>query len=67
VEDVDAVHQRAVQAGGTSVRKPADQFYGDRTGGVMDPSGNYWGIATHIEDVSHEEMVKRAAAMFGKQ
>ena len=67
VEDVDAVHQRAVQAGGTSVRKPADQFYGDRTGGVMDPCGNYWGIGTHIEDVSHEEMEKRFAAMAAQQ
>jgi uncharacterized glyoxalase superfamily protein PhnB len=67
VEDVDAVYQRAIQAGGTSVSEPADQFYGDRTGGVIDPSGNYWGIATHVEDVSHEEMAKRAAAMFGKK
>jgi uncharacterized glyoxalase superfamily protein PhnB len=66
VEDVDAVYQRAIQAGGTSVREPADQFYGDRTGGVIDPGGNYWGIGTHIEDVSHEEMAKRFAAMAGK-
>jgi PhnB protein len=66
VEDVDAVYQRAIQAGGTSVREPSDQFYGDRTGGVIDPSGNYWGIATHVEDVSHEEMAKRFAAMMGK-
>jgi len=68
VEDVDAVYQRAIQAGGTSVSEPSDQFYGDRTGGVIDPSGNYWGIATHVEDVSHEEMAKRFAAMMaGKQ
>ena len=66
VEDVDAVYQRAIQAGGTSVREPSDQFYGDRTGGVTDPCGNYWGIATHVEDVSHEEMAKRFAAMMGK-
>jgi len=66
VEDVDAVYQRAIQAGGASVREPADQFYGDRTGGVIDPCGNYWGIGTHIEDVSHEEMAKRFAAMAGK-
>jgi uncharacterized glyoxalase superfamily protein PhnB len=66
VEDVDAVYQRAIQAGGTSVSEPSDQFYGDRTGGVIDPSGNYWGIATHVEDVSHEEMAKRFAAMMGK-
>jgi uncharacterized glyoxalase superfamily protein PhnB len=66
VEDVDAVYQHAIQAGGTSVSEPSDQFYGDRTGGVIDPSGNYWGIATHVEDVSHEEMAKRFAAMMGK-
>ena len=66
VEDVDAVYQRAIQAGGTSVGEPKDQFYGDRTGGVIDPCGNYWGIGTHIEDVSHEEMAKRFAAMAGK-
>jgi len=67
VEDVDAVYQRAIQAGGTSVGEPKDQFYGDRTGGVLDPCGNYWGIATHVEDVSHEEMAQRFAAMAGKQ
>ena len=67
VEDVDAVYQRAIQAGGTSVREPSDQFYGDRTGGVIDPCGNYWGIATHVEDVSHEEMAKRFAAMAGQR
>jgi uncharacterized glyoxalase superfamily protein PhnB len=67
VEDVDAVYQRAIQAGGTSVREPANQFYGDRAAGVTDPCGNYWGIGTHIEDVSHEEMEKRFAAMMAKK
>ena len=67
VEDVDAVYQRAIQAGGTSVSEPSNQFYGDRTGGVIDPSGNYWGIATHVEDVPPEEMAQRAAAMFKKK
>ena len=67
VEDVDAVYQRAIQAGGTSVGEPKDQFYGDRSAGVIDPSGNYWGIGTHIEDVSHAEMEKRFAAMVGKR
>ena len=67
VEDVDAVYQRAIQAGATSVREPSNQFYGDRPGGVIDPSGNYWGIATHVEDVPPGEMEKRAAAMFGKK
>ena len=67
VEDVDAVYQRAIQAGGTSVGEPKDQFYGDRSGGVTDPCGNHWGTGTHIEDVSREEMEKRAAAMFAKK
>src|ERR1035437_3384908 len=44
VEDVDAVYQRAIQAGGTSVGEPKDQFYGDRSGGVTDPCGNHWEI-----------------------
>lgn len=62
VPDVDAVYRRAIEAGGESVREPADQFYGDRSGGLKDPVGNTWWIATHIEDVSPEELGKRAAA-----
>ncbi|HEV3165211.1 MAG TPA: VOC family protein [Isosphaeraceae bacterium] len=58
----DAVHQRALQAGGTSVAEPTDQFYGDRHAAVMDPCGNVWWVATHIEDVPAEEMKKRAEA-----
>jgi PhnB protein len=59
VEDVDATYRQALQAGGTSLREPADQFYGDRSGGVMDPSRNQWWISTHVEDVSPEEMRRR--------
>jgi uncharacterized glyoxalase superfamily protein PhnB len=66
VEDVDAVYKRAVQAGATSVKEPENQFYGDRSGGVTDPVGNHWWIATHVEDVSPEELAKRSAA-FAKQ
>jgi PhnB protein len=62
VEDVDAVYARAMAAGATSLREPANQFYGDRTGGVQDASGNQWWIATHVEDVSPEELSRRAAA-----
>ena len=62
VEDTDAVYKRAIEAGGKSVMEPADQFYGDRNAGVTDQSGNYWWIATHIEDVSKEEISKRAEA-----
>jgi PhnB protein len=63
VPDVDAVYGRAIQAGGKSLGEPKDQFYGDRSGGVEDPSGNYWWIATHIEDVPEEEMTRRMAAL----
>lgn len=59
VEDVDAVYRRAVEAGARSIREPEDQFYGDRSGGVVDPAGNQWWITTHIEDVSDEEMARR--------
>ena len=62
VEDVDAVFSEALAAGAKVQRPVADQFYGDRTGGVTDPFGHVWYIATHKEDVSPEEMKKRAAA-----
>ena len=62
VPDCDAVYKKALAAGGTSVREPADQFYGDRTSGVNDPFGNQWFISTHVEDVSEEEMQRRMAA-----
>lgn len=63
VDDVDAVVQRALAAGGTLTRPVADQFYGDRTGGLTDPFGHLWFVMTHVEDVSEEEMKKRAAEM----
>ena len=62
VEDVDRVVARAVAAGATLTRPVADQFYGDRTGGLTDPFGHIWYFMTHVEDVSNEEMGKRAAA-----
>ena len=54
------VYQRAVKAGGEKIMEPTDMFYGDRSGGVKDPSGNSWFVATHIEDVAPDEMAKRA-------
>jgi len=63
VEDCDATYQRALDAGGTSVREPADQFYGDRSSTVRDPVGNLWGISTHIEDLTEEEVAKRIEEM----
>ena len=62
VDDVDAVTRQAVAAGAKMVRAVKDQFYGDRTGTITDPFGHQWTIATHKEDVSPEEMQKRAAA-----
>ena len=62
VPDVDAAYKQAIAAGAISVREPADQIYGDRSGAVNDPGGNEWWIATHTEDVSHEEMERRMAA-----
>lgn len=63
VNDADAVYKRALQAGATSTMEPADQFYGDRSAGVRDPSGNQWFIGTHKEDVPPEELKKRAEAL----
>jgi uncharacterized glyoxalase superfamily protein PhnB len=62
VRDADATYKRALEAGATSVMEPADQFYGDRNAGVRDSCGNLWWIATHIEDLTREEIEKRAAA-----
>ena len=65
VEDVDATVERAVEAGAQLTRPVADQFYGDRTGGVTDPFGHSWYIATHVEDVPADELQRRAAAAHG--
>ena len=62
VPDCDALYKQAVEAGGESIQEPADMFYGDRHGGIKDPVGNTWWIATHIEDVSPEECGRRAEA-----
>lgn len=62
VEDTDATYKKAMDAGGTSLREPVDEFYGDRSAGVMDKWNNQWWIATHVEDVSPEEMEKRQQA-----
>lgn len=61
VEDVDAVFDRAVQAGATAVEPVTLQFYGDRSGRFDDPFGHRWNVATHVEDVAQEEMARRAA------
>jgi PhnB protein len=63
VDDVDAVHARALEKGATTLRDPEDQFYGDRSGGVLDNHGNQWWISTQVEEVSEEEMRRRMAEM----
>jgi PhnB protein len=65
VADVDAVFDRALKAGATEERKVENQFYGDRAGQFVDPFGHKWFVATHVEDVTPEEVAKRAAAMDG--
>lgn len=59
VEDVDAVFKTAIAAGATETMPPKDQFYGDRMCQIIDPFGHKWSIATHVEDVSQEDMEKR--------
>jgi PhnB protein len=62
VEDVDAVFQRAIDAGAKVTAELEDKFYGDRSGGFEDPFGHQWHVASHVEDVPPDEMEKRAAA-----
>jgi PhnB protein len=63
VADVDAVAAKAVAAGATLKRPVENQFYGDRLGSLIDPFGHLWHISTHVEDVSPDEIARRAAAM----
>jgi PhnB protein len=62
VEDVDTVFNRAVTAGATVKEALQDKFYGDRSGSVIDPFGHVWHLSTHKEDVSMDEMERRAKA-----
>jgi PhnB protein len=64
-EDVDAIANQAVAAGAKMLSPVKDEFYGDRSGKLVDPYGHIWMIATHKEDVSEEEVRRRAAALFG--
>jgi PhnB protein len=65
VADVDAVFERAAQAGATVVRPVETQFYGDRAGQFEDPFGHQWSVATHVEDVPPDELERRAAQAMG--
>ena len=66
VDDVDTMFGRAVAAGAKAERPVQNQFYGDRSGGLVDPFGHRWHLATHIEDVTPEEITRRMAAMKGQ-
>ena len=61
LNDVDTAFKRAIDAGATEERALQDQFYGDRTGTLLDPYGHRWTLGTHVEDVSEEEMERRMA------
>jgi PhnB protein len=65
VKDVDSFCARAAEAGATITRPVADQFYGDRSCQLRDPYGHAWSFATHVEDVSPEELQRRAARLYG--
>ena len=65
VEDVDSVFKAAIDKGAKEVSAVQDQFYGDRSGSFEDPWGHIWWVASHVEDVSEEEMAKRAAEAMG--
>ena len=62
VDDVDTIFKQAIGAGGKEQKAVQDQFYGDRSGTLTDPFGHVWHVATHVEDVSPQEMEKRMAA-----
>ncbi|HSI63054.1 MAG TPA: VOC family protein [Candidatus Saccharimonadia bacterium] len=65
VDDVDASYKQALDAGAKVMSEPSDQFWGDRMAGLYDPYGHRWSLATHIEDVSPEEIGRRAEKFFG--
>lgn len=67
VPNVDATYRAAINTGGESLAEPANQFWGDRTAVIADPLGNKWWIATHIEDVSPDELARRAAAVSNQE
>jgi PhnB protein len=66
VPDVDKVFDKAIAAGGKSSMPVTDMFWGDRHGNFIDPFGHSWGVSTHTEDLSEEEMEKRAQAFYAE-
>ena len=67
VQDVDATVKTALASGAKTIRPVENQFYGDRMGTIEDPFGHQWYVATHVEDVSQEDLAKRAAAAMAKK
>lgn len=67
VENTDITYENALKAGATSTMKPKDEFWGDRSAGVKDPTGNHWWIATHQEDISPKELNQRIQELFGSK
>lgn len=65
VEDVDSIFDRAIEAGAKSLQAVATKFYGDRTGTFEDPWGHQWSVMTHVEDITPEEIARRAASFAG--
>ena len=63
VEDVDKTFKQAISSGAKETRAVQDQFYGDRSGNLVDPFGHVWTVATHKEDVSEAEMQRRMSAL----
>ncbi len=61
VENTHATYEKALKHGATPLMPPGEQYYGDINAGIRDPSGHSWWIATHFEDVGHEELNRRAA------
>ncbi len=67
VDDVDRMYSQSLTAGANSINPVEDQFYGDRTGTIEDPYGHRWFIATHKEDLTPEELNKRAEGLFKQE
>lgn len=66
VDDVDAWFKRAISAGGKAKMQPTDMFWGDRYGTLVDPFGHEWGLATHKEDLTPQQMAERQKAVMAK-
>jgi len=64
-DEVDSLWQRAIDAGAEALQPPADAFWGERYGQILDPFGHRWGLAQKVRDVPREEVARAAAELFG--